>query len=441
MNASAGVRRLAWLACAFASSCRSAESARSSPLSTLAEDAARWIQRSAQRSDEGTRWPANPEQPGSTDASLYAGAPGVVLFLLELHRATGKESYLDEARSGADALVAQLGSFEDPGLYTGLAGVGFTLLEVQRATGEPRYRAAAENCVRLLCSGAHEAGGGLEWNATTDVIAGSAGIGLFLLHAAHELGEPGATDVARRAGVRLIELAETEERGLSWAMEPSFPRRMPNFSHGTAGVAYFLARLYEETGEERFLAAARAGADYLLAIADTQGEVCRIYHDEPDGKELYYLGWCHGPVGTARLFYLLYRITGDESWWVWVRRAANALETSGIPEGTTPGFWNNAGPCCGLAGVAEFFLDLHLAKGERSDLEFSRRVTRILVARATRDELGARWLQAEHRVKPAELAAQTGWMQGAAGIGAWLLRLDGFEHGDEVRIALPDSPF
>jgi lantibiotic modifying enzyme len=216
---------------------------------------------------------------------------------------------------------------------------------------------------------------------------------------------------------------------------------MPNFSHGTAGVAYFPARPFEETHEERFLTAAEAGAEYLLSIADVQDGGCRVYHDEPDGKDLFYLGWCHGPVGTARLFALLHRITGDETWWSWVRRAARSIETSGVPEASAPGFWNNDGPCCGLAGVAEFFLDLYRAQGDPADLEFSRRVTRVLVERATRDEHGARWLQAEHRVKPAELAAQTGWMQGAAGIGAWLLRLATFEEGDEVRIAFPDTPF
>jgi hypothetical protein len=36
---------------------------------------------------------------------------------------------------------------------------------------------------------------------------------------------------------------------------------------------------------------------------------------------------------------------------------------------------------------------------------------------------------------------ETGWMQGAAGIGAWLLRLDGFDRGRPVAIVLPDSPF
>jgi lantibiotic modifying enzyme len=429
------------LALAAACGCRSPEARQATELLAVPVEAARWIEGKAVRMERGTQWPSSPDASAPLDSSLYSGVSGPVLFLLAMHEATGEELYLDEARAGAAALLAELDSLEDPGLYTGLAGVGFTLLEVHRATGEPRYRAAAESCVQRLRSMAREAGSGLEWSATTDVIAGTTGIGLFLLHAARELDEPAALEVARRAGERLIELARVEPHGLSWAMDPDYPPRMPNFAHGAAGVSTFLARLYEETGEERFLAAARAGAEYLLSVADTQGDACRVFHDEPDGKDLYYLGWCHGPVGTARLFYVLYRITRDETWWSWVRSCANAIEQSGIPERTTPGFWNNAGPCCGLAGVAEFFLDLHEARGEPSDLEFSRRVTRVLLERATRDESGARWIQAEHRVKPEDLAAQTGWMQGAAGIGAWLVRLATFERGREVRIRFPDSPF
>ena len=41
---------------------------------------------------------------------------------------------------------------------------------------------------------------------------------------------------------------------------PTFPREMPNFSHGTAGVAYFLATLPQHGGEARHLGAAKDGA-------------------------------------------------------------------------------------------------------------------------------------------------------------------------------------
>jgi hypothetical protein len=45
------------------------------------------------------------------------------------------------------------------------------------------------------------------------------------------------------------------------------------------------------------------------------------------------------------------------------------------------------------------------------------------------------------RVRPELLVAQTGFMQGAAGVGMWLLRFDAFERGKKPLITFPDSPF
>ncbi|HUX08947.1 MAG TPA: lanthionine synthetase LanC family protein [Acidobacteriota bacterium] len=201
-----------------------------------------------------------------------------------------------------------------------------------------------------------------------------AGTGLFLLYAARELGDEAATATAAAAGRRLIEVGIPAAGGLKWMMHSDYPRLMPNFSHGTAGVAYFLARLHEETGEQEFLEAALKGAKYLQSIAHVEGGGCLIFHHEPEGEELFYLGWCHGPVGTARLFHVLHRITGEGVWQEWVTKSAEAILQSGIPEKQTPGFWNNAGICCGSAGVAQFFMDLYGYSGQERYLEFCRRV-------------------------------------------------------------------
>jgi lantibiotic modifying enzyme len=209
--------------------------------------------------------------------------------------------------------------------------------------------------------------------------------------------------------------------------------------HG--GHAYFLAALYRETKRQEFLDAALAGAKYLLSVAKTDGESCLIFHDEPDNMDLYYLGWCHGPVGTARLFFLLSEITGDKAWLDWVRRSANGLIQSGIPEQETPGFWNNAGICCGLAGVGEFFLDLYGALGDKAYLAFARRVAARLLAKATVEEGRMSWIQAEHRTRPDYLFAQTGYMQGAAGIVTFLLRLAAVDGAKTERVVFPDTPF
>ena len=414
------------------------------PHLAVAIEAATWIRASAITTSQGLTWPANPLDPSTVGASLYSGAPGVVLFLLDLHRATGTASYLADARAGADDLLARVGDMAESGLYTGIAGVGFTLLETSRVTRDAKYRDGAARVVAMLATRARTVDAGVEWNDTTDIIGGSAGIGLFLLRAAVDLDDARARDLAARAGRRLLALGTAAEGGTKWAMTPSFSRLMPNFSHGTAGVAYFLATLYQATNERAFLDGALAGARYVQAIAKTEGDMCLVFHHEPgdEGRNLFYLGWCHGPAGTARLWYRLWQATGDTAWLTWARKSARALLASGIHDHETAGFWNNVGQCCGSAGVAEFALEMHRATRDAEYLAFARTMTKQLLSKATRDARGARWIHAENRSDPAKVVAQTGWMQGAAGVGAWLLRLDAFERGAPADLTrLPDSPF
>jgi lantibiotic modifying enzyme len=411
------------------------------PYADAALKAGAWIRASEIRSPEGASWPAVPPDPKTVSLDLYSGMPGVVLFFLQSYYSTGRPADLEAARAGADVLLSKTAGVEGTGLYAGLSGIGFVLEETYRASGDERYRKGFLDALGRIASSAVTAGSGIEWSTTTDIISGNAGTGLFLIYAFRETGDQAWLDLAAKAGTRLVELGRPENGGLKWAMDPSFPRLMPNFSHGTAGIAYYLAALYRETKRKEYLDAALSGAKYLLSIAKTDGDSCLVFHDEPDNKDLYYLGWCHGPVGTARLFALLAETAGDKAWLDWVRRSANGLMTSGIPEQETPGFWNNAGICCGLAGVGEFFLDLAKATGDPSYLEFSRRVADRLLAKATVEDGRMSWLQAEHRTRPDYLFAQTGFMQGAAGIGTFLFRLADAGKTGAKRIVFPDTPF
>jgi lantibiotic modifying enzyme len=412
-------------------------------LTDIALDTAKWLRASAIKTDAGTVWPTDPRDPKTVNPTLYAGTPGPILFFLELHHATGDRAWLREATQGADHLLTTIATAPPAGLYSGVAGIGFTLGEVFRATGDRKYGDGARHAVDRLSATAKPVGAGVEWSPVTDIIGGTAGNGLFLIHAAEVLKIPGALDLARRAGLRLLEQGAAEAGGTKWQMSSQNPRLMPNFSHGTAGIAYFLADLHRVTNDKVFLDGALSGAKYLKAVARTDGDACLIFHHEPeeDGKNLFYLGWCHGPAGTARLWYQLYTLTGDREWLEWTERSARGITTSGIPEKQTPGFWNNVSQCCGSAGVASFVLSLHRVTGKAEYLEFARRVTRDMVARATRDEAGTRWIQAEHRVRPELLVAQTGWMQGASGMATWLLQLDGFDKKRKQFVQLPDSPF
>jgi rhamnogalacturonyl hydrolase YesR len=91
--------------------------------------------------------------------------------------------------------------------------------------------------------------------------------------------------------------------------------------------------------------------------------------------------------------------------------------------------------------VGEFFLDLYRALGDAAYLEFSKRVASRLLAKATVEEGRMFWVQAEHRTRPDFLFAQTGYMQGAAGIGTFLLRLASADREKGRRVIFPDTPF
>jgi lantibiotic modifying enzyme len=326
-------------------------------------------------------------------------------------------------------------------LYDGLAGVAFVLAETYRASLDPKYWRGVERSRDLLARRARRTRAAVEWNDSADVISGGAGIGIALLDLHRRFGDRTCAELARAAAERLVELGQRDGDGIRWMLSPRVDREFPNFSHGTAGVAFFLATAYGATHDVRFIDAALRGAAYLKRIAKTDGNACLVFHHTKGGEDRYYLSWCHGPAGTARLFHRLGQVTNDGEWRGWVQRAALGIATSGIPEERTPGYWNNVSQCCGHAGVADFFIELHRSYQDATALPFARRVTADLLRRATDDQTGMRWVQAEHRVQPDVTVAQTGYMQGAAGIGALLLKLDAVERGARVRVVLPDSPY
>ncbi len=419
---------------------------------------ANWLESVAVETEHGIAWPSDPEKPDEIIHHLYSGTPGPILFFIELYKATGDKKYLSIAKRAADDLLKALPTDlknSEAGLWVGIAGQGFTLHQVYKATNKQRYLDGTKKCIYILKTNIwiSNHNWGVERNEVTDIVAGTAGIGLFLLYVAKEFHDDEALELAKKAGDGLIMLArqveiDGETVGLKWAMDNEFPRLMPNFSHGTAGVCYFLATLQQHLNDadNRYLDAALGGARYLLSIANTENGGCVIFHHEPDGEDLYYLGWCHGPVGTSRLFYRLAQATNDQTWQTWVARGSQSLISSEIDSKRTPGFWNNVGQCCGSAGVASYFLDLYKTTNQEKYKQFATSITQDILKRATKIELqnkkvGLKWIQAEHRVQPDFLQAQTGYMQGAAGIGLWLLKLDAIETGREFSLHLPDSPY
>jgi lantibiotic modifying enzyme len=402
----------------------------------------RWLAATAQQDGKGIKWAADPTRPAAISTDLYNGMAGIVLFYLELHNATGDQQALSMARGGADYLLASVP--DEPGnapmgLYTGLAGTAIVLDYVRVATGDARYEQGVRRILSLIAKGARRNGLGVEWNDSTDIISGSAGIGLTLLALRDRTREVFLPDLVTQAADRLIERSQlVDPMSRTWLISPQTPRNYPNFSHGTAGVSFFLARA---GGAKIHRDAALAGERWLQSImTETPNGGRMIYHSAPGNEQIFYLSWCHGPAGTARLYRGLAAVTRDPSWDTRVNQLAVAIRDMKVPE-RSPGFWNNISQCCGNCGVSEFFVSMYRRTGDMRHLEFAETVAHDTLARATTDGNGIKWIQAEHRVRPELLVAQTGLMQGAAGVGLSMLHLDGARVGRKPFVRLPDDPF
>ena len=140
------------------------------------------------------------------------------------------------------------------------------------------------------------------------------------------------------------------------------------------------------------------------------------------------------------MFHRLASATGDASWSAYIPKLAQGTIASGVPQ-RSPGFWNNVSQCCGNCGVSDFFASQYSLTGNEPYLTFAKQVADDALARSTADGDGMKWIQAENRVSPDVVLAQTGLMQGAAGVGLSMLRLDAAMRKRRPTIVLPDAPY
>lgn len=399
------------------------EAAWSWVLSHVGEDDGPWLP-AAVSEDPGSMAPAEDRD------SLYAGIGGLAPVLAEIaqYRALSEVEQVLATRVAA-RLSAQANVRTEPSLYDGLAG-DVTALKLL-APGRESI------ALRRLADLTTPAG----WKTTieidpgsdapfSDLVLGTAGVMLAAIWAdgAH------AGTIAVTGGESLLRAADPTGAGLDWGMRPGSPSRSPNYSHGTAGIATALAIAGEALGRQDFVQAASRGAQHLLAVGSLDDDGFIVPHTIPpstrDVEPVTYT-WCHGPAGTSYLFAALSHAGVAEVAGLEVtglrQRCLHSILTSGVPRRLRPGFWDNDGRCCGTAGVGDTLLDAvqDCPDPTRADtlLEAARTMGDALVERAVRDRAGARWRFLEHRQDPPLLPPGTSWMQGAAGIAAYLLRL------------------
>jgi hypothetical protein len=398
---------------------------------SLALGALDWLLGSARSTGADLTWAAT--VPGvEADFSLYEGAAGIVLALLEARQHFGDDRYGDAALRGAAAIAAAADDEENCSLYFGLAGLAVALHAVHVQLGDSSAGAAAGRALDLVRSRFD----GQRWGVMFELLGGNAGIALAALHA----GDP---ELAVLAVEPYLRTADPTPGGVNWAVRPG-PARSHHIAHGTLGIAYALAAVGTAAGRRDLVELALQGAADVVARDEAGPEGFLVPHSDPQHRpdliERYSYGWCNGPAGDAQVFRLLGAITEDAAWTAMADRCWHTVTHCGLPRRIRPGFWDNNGHCCGTAGILALACDRHAEQAE--DLGFAGALVDDLAARATVDAGGVRWSNHEHRATPSTLDPRTGWAMGNAGIIRELLRFARASTGKDPAYAVrwPDHP-
>ncbi|MEV5959116.1 lanthionine synthetase LanC family protein [Streptomyces sp. NPDC051987] len=393
-------------------------------LGQVREDEGPWLPESVPADDPGVLAPDKDRD------SLYAGIAGLAPVLAEIARhrpLSGPEQALAAGIVGR--LSAQAPVVTEPSLYLGLAGHATALRLLAPGSEAVALRRLAELATP---EGWRTATGFLPDSDAplSDIVMGVAGVVMTAVWAGGEHAE----QIATTGGEALLRMADRTEAGLDWGISPTMESRMPNYSHGAAGVGAALAVAGAAVRRADFVAAAVDAARHVLSMGSLADGGFVVPHTIPPSRrevEPVTYTWCHGPAGTSHLFTALALAGVDEVAGHGVdelrQRCLTSILDSGLPERLRPGFWDNDGRCCGTAGVGDVLLDAAQdhAGTPRADtlVHAALRMGDALVQRAVRDAAGARWRFVEYRIETPLLPPGTSWMQGAAGIAAYLLRL------------------
>ncbi len=363
------------------------------------------------------------------NVDLYSGASGIALFLGYLGKLTGEDQYISLAKRALTtirSLFAEGKAFLGLGAFNGIGSFIYLLSHLGTLWNDQELYAEAEEAVKLLSDGVAQ-------DQAFDVMSGSAGCIAALLSLYAVSPSEATLAAAIQCGDHLIDCARPMQAGIGWITEFA-EKPLTGLSHGNAGIALNLLRLFAASGEERFRQAALAAMEYERSVfvpeennwPDFRESVEKLARDstQNEGQENYsfMLAWCHGApgIGLARLESL--RFIDDQ--------AIRAEIDSALRATLAGGFGWNHSLCHGDMGNLETLLTAAQLLTDPRYKEWVQRITAVLLDSI--DKQG--W------VAGVPQGVETpGLMTGIAGIGYAMLRLASPEQIPSVLLLAPPS--
>jgi type 2 lantibiotic biosynthesis protein LanM len=348
---------------------------------------------------------------------LYNGTSGVALFLARLYQQTNEKLHRSTAEAAARHALSRLDDVfptARTSFYTGLTGIAYGLIEIGELFDDQDFISEG---LKILKTSAQEKIG----EQGLDVVAGSAGAIPALLSIYRRYPKDFILKSAVAHGEHLLKTAVKDDSGWSWnTLNMAVQYNLTGFSHGTAGIAWALYELFNQTKKQKFADAAEQAVNYERHHFSSQHENWpdfRGLYDQtiPLAEPICYpVAWCHGATGIGLSRLRLYELFNDQSY----RDEAEAAlrTTSKIFDENNHFIKSDFSLCHGASGDAELLIYASRVLENPDYKAFAERVGRTGVAEFQKNN------------NPWPCGVQNGGetpglLLGLAGIGYFYLRL------------------
>jgi len=240
---------------------------------------------------------------GVMGSDLYGGVSGIALFLGALWHLTCNPRYRDLAiraiasvrrdlKKNGRLLIRAYGI----GLGSGVSGLIYTLAKLAVFCEDTGLLDEAVCACKLLDKES--------WTSDTsvDLLTGIAGAVVAVLNVYSQNGDSALLEIAMMLGRTVLSRKATLASGLGcWRTVDDIP--LTGMSHGNAGIALSLLRLYEASGEREFYVGATEGINYERSTFSSEQGWPDLRKFDAAKLNPFPNQWCHGAagIGLARL--------------------------------------------------------------------------------------------------------------------------------------------
>lgn len=341
--------------------------------------------------------------------NLYSGGMGVALFLAAMAKITEQQPYRQATHAALKPLLriieqeaGKVIRFSGLGIGVGLGSLVYGLTTIaellEEDYSESNYLTLAIQCCHSIDDEM------LALDQKYDLIFGAAGAALALSKLFKLTASPLVLDKLTLLGEHLIKAAENKT-----GLVPTYRGdAVTGLSHGAAGIALALARIFEATGQNHYLMAAQHHLNFEESLYDPTENNYQDYRSR-ENQPAFMTTWCHGAPGIGLSRIKIHAITGDTALLPVVDKTMKK----------TAGFTLNHLDhlCCGAVGRLDILWEAACYRDQKAlQAEVRRDASYILNEFERRDGFRLNFLATNKVFSP-------GLFVGASGIAYGLLRI------------------